>query len=324
VAVGDTTVAGQPLADLNVSDLDAEEARLRTDLERARMQAEDERRAVRADNARVRWEHGRQLAQARDLEAQVRVAQAEARAQKDAQSGACAVLDAEIARLRPAITGGLGDPAALADIQRRRETAVGIAAGSDRILVDLAERAARAEAARIAIERTDVATLFKPEIAESQARIDELTALIAAVEQRRRDRAVLAPCAGIVTAVLLRAGDTVPELGPVAMVQETSIPVLDAWLPEGAGPAPLTGQQVQVVPVGTYGVAGNGTVSMVHPGFAPMPLGLLPGTAPVQGRKVRIVLCLPHGLVPGQRVEVELLDAQKEPAPVVVQGMAVP
>ena len=315
VALGERVAAGQPLAQLDQTDLDAELARLERDLTANRALAEQEELALAAENHRVAMAHADGLVRLRDAVAQYQLDLDAYAADLAARRAEVAALDAEVARVRGVVAAGLGQAELLGELTIKRDAAAQYLAAAAAGLADRRRRLEQAAAAHDAAEARDVRALLKPAVPAQARRIEEITAAIAAAGERRRQRAVLAPCTGTVVRIDARAGDVVPDLAPVVTVQDAAIAGLDAYLPETARTPLAEGGRVAVTPLGAPGPVAEGGIQFIHPGYSLIPAQLLPGATPTWGRKVRIVLDRPDALLPQQRVGIAVLPATTPLAP---------
>jgi multidrug efflux pump subunit AcrA (membrane-fusion protein) len=307
VAVGTVVASGQPLARLDCSDLDAEETRLQLDRTRSQELIAGDLRSVGAENARVLLAHRQEGDRLRAQELLIQGERSEALARQAAREAETAALTREIDRLTKADAVGLGRALELGDLGVRRAGAEQFAHAEAATVAACAVRLTQVQQTLTAHAAIDVQTLTAPLQSAHWAHLEEVQSQLAGIVIQRARRTVVAPCAGTIVALDRLVGDSVATLAPVVTLQELGIDGLDAWLPESAEVGLAADVAVTVTPLGRQAAPCPGRIAFVHPGYALLPVDLLPSPTPVWGRKVRVALPGQSPLLPGERVRVTLV-----------------
>ncbi len=288
VAAGDVVAAGQVVARLDASAVDAELAVARA--ERAKLEAEA---LLAVGMARRRLDT--------DLEALLRSLAAEREAAVAARAEVAA-LDREILRVRSLVDSRQVLASELTALELRHATASALATEKPRTMALLGEQVKAAQSRRdgIAPRLDDAPPERRAELALADRRIEALLL--------RRDRLVLrAASAGAVASVGKRPGEVVAA-GEAVVSLVRAPERVRACAPERVALRVQVGHGARL---SRRGMADapllEGTVEAVTPGVAVLPSRCWrEPTAPEYGREITIVLESPVSLVAGQAFDVEL------------------
>ena len=290
VAVGDQVRAGQVLVELDMAELDREQAVLAEELTRLQEHLD-------ADRARAGLEYDKLTTQsdADSLNMDMRKADL---AEKAAELESVKV---EIERLQAAERAGLGRSRELSDLIIRRDTLARVVAAQRSVLGGRAPAGPRRDG-----ESRDQVVLSM--LGDSLARIGEIKVALALVESRRAMRQIVAPADGRVVALVNRPGDTVERFLPVVTVEEYRAEYVDVYVPETSGQVPVVGARVNLYPHRHMAPDSTGVIVSVDPGYSMIPERLAFQGRFYWARKFRVQMAADHGLMPGEAVRVELVD----------------
>ncbi|XXX75579.1 HlyD family efflux transporter periplasmic adaptor subunit [Sorangium sp. So ce134] len=287
VAVGQEVSAGQVVATLDASAIDAEisvakaekaqvEADLRMELALVEQELDADRASVERHLAEQREEQRRAVAEAK-------------------------VLDGEIARMRQLVEGQLAVVDDLAKLDLQRATVTAIASEKPRTLSLLTAQLEAADR-----RRSELRDRTSGLAAKLDADVRVASERIAMLEQRRAGYALRAANAGRVAAIDRQPGDVVPAGEPVArLVSARSGARAIACVPERLSLGVHEGDGAELWIRGQPGDALPGTVSAVGPIVSELPPRCWPAPeVPAWGRVVTIALDAPAALVPGQAFDI--------------------
>lgn len=235
VIEGERVEAGAPVASLATTELDL--ALRRATAERA--QAEAQLRLLQ------RGARPEDIAQA---EAQLSAARAEQQAVETERNSA-ALDEARFVQLVERRAGA----------EKQRDDATARRRLAEARVAAAADRAAAAEAALARLR----AGARREEIDVARARLAAVDVQIATLEHDRRETALVAPVAGVVTARLVEPGELVPAGAPVATIVDLDRAWVNAYVEEPMVPSLRIGQDVRIETDG--GEAIQGHVAFVAP-----------------------------------------------------------
>jgi HlyD family secretion protein len=235
VAEGDRLAAGALIARLDTSDIDL--AIRRADADRDQAVA-----ALRLLQAGARAEDVRQArAQADSAGADVKAAEAELQSATD-----------DLQRFEALLQANAGSRKQRDDAATRRDVAAA--------RVNAARERARAAAETVARLRAGARA---EEIAGARARVDAANAQIASLQKNRADAVLTSPVAGIVTAKLADAGETIAPRTPVVAITDLDHAWANVYVDEPVVPRLRLGQPVTLVT--DAGQRLQGTVTFISP-----------------------------------------------------------
>ena len=282
-AVGETVVAGQVLARLDVSDLSAERRLRAEELAVLESIAAADRRRYHVEYDLLRLRVSGQYAEAQSEEAEL-----------DA-------LGREIDALVAAEKAGLGHDRDLTRMTIRR----------DALARSVAERSALLRPEVVQLGSDDPAfgdSILTSLLGDRMQRIHEVRQSITRIDQRIEYRTVRSPSAGLVSRILARPGSTVDAFLPIITVESAEVSVVEVYVPETEDLQWRVGQAVEVMSRRSSDFDARGRIDFVHPGYSPMPERLWLRGQMLWARKVRVVLEAGHLLLPGESVRVGLVD----------------
>ncbi|WP_437952095.1 HlyD family efflux transporter periplasmic adaptor subunit [Sorangium sp. So ce296] len=298
VVVGQEVAAGQVIATLDASAIDAEisvakaekaqvEADLRMELALVEQELDADRASVERHLAEQREEQRRAVAEAK-------------------------VLDGEIARMRALVEGHLTAVDQLAKLDLQRATVTAIASEKPRTLSLLAAQLEAADRRRSELRDRTSGLAAK---LDADARVASEN--IAMLEQRRAGYALRAASAGRVASIDRQPGDVVPAGEPVVrLVSARSGARAIACVPERLALGVHEGDGAELWIRGQLGGALPGTVAAVGPVVSELPPRCWPAPeVPAWGRVVTIALDAPAALVPGQAFDIAFGGARAAAAP---------
>ncbi|WP_437607708.1 HlyD family efflux transporter periplasmic adaptor subunit [Sorangium sp. So ce834] len=298
VAVGQEVSAGQVIATLDASAIDAEisvakaekaqvEADLRMELALVEQKLDVDRASVERHLAEQREEQRRAVAEAK-------------------------VLDGEIARMRQLVEGHLTAVDQLAKLDLQRATVTAIASEKPRTLSLLTAQLEAADRRRSELRDQTSGLAAK---LDADARV--ASERIAMLEQRRAGYALRAASAGRVASIDRQPGDVVPAGEPVAqLVSARSGARAIACVPERLALGVHEGDGAELWIRGQLGDALPGTVAAVGPLVSELPPRCWPAPqVPAWGRVVTIALDAPAALVPGQAFDITFGGARAAAPP---------
>ena len=284
VAVGEEVAAGQVLARLDASDLQAER-RLRAQ-ELASLES-----IAAADRRRYRVEY--------DL---LRLRLAEQYAAVQAGEAELDALSRELEALVSAESAGLGHDRDLTRMSIRR----------DALARSVAEQSAlvRPEVLRLDTEDSDAFgdSVLASLLGDRVERLHEVRQSLTLIDQRIEYRTIRSPCAGLVSEILALQGSTVEAFIPVVTVVSPIVNSVQVYVPETDDRPLAVGQEVEVMSKRSSLFDGRGRIDFVHPGYSPMPERLWLRGQMLWARKARVTLEAEHQLLPGESVRVRLVD----------------
>jgi len=290
VAVGSRVAAGQPLARLDRSALEAESRALREQLG-----ALEE--ILAADRSRYAVEY--------DL-LRLRLSQQSAAVQADlAELNA---LNREIHILEQAEAAGLGRGRDLARLLIQRDALRQSVAEQSALIPQGVHELSGGDAA--AARDTAITSL----LGDRMESIGEVLRRLAAVDARLACRTVKAPCEGLVVEIFARQGSTVEAWAPILTVEDAGVAFVDVYVPETQDRQVHAGQPVEVYSRRSDAYDTSGRISFVHPGFAPMPERLWLRGQVLWARRFRVELSPDHRLLPSESVRVRLLPEREDHA----------
>ncbi|WP_437936699.1 HlyD family secretion protein [Sorangium sp. So ce341] len=298
VAVGQEVSAGQVIATLDASAIDAEisvakaekaqvEADLRMELALVEQELDADRASVERHLAEQREEQRRAVAEAK-------------------------VLDGEIARMRALVEGHLMAVDQLAKLDLQRATATAIASEKPRTLSLLTAQLEAADRRRSELRDRTSGLAAK---LDADARVASEN--IAMLEQRRAGYTLRAASAGRVASIDRQPGDVVPAGEPVArLVSARSGARAIACVPERLALGVREGDGAELWVRGQLGGPLPGTVAVVGPVVSELPPRCWPAPeVPAWGRVVTIALDAPAALVPGQAFDITFGGARAAAPP---------
>lgn len=294
VVQGQNVAAGQVLLELDMSDLDAEEALLRAELSRREAQ-------LNADRIRFGLEFDKLLTQ-READALNIYLKHTDLVEKKAELDS---VKQEIARLQSAQDAGLGRSRDLSDLIIRRDTLERVIAAQKPILKSKGAGSGDDGRDKVA-EREEV---VRSMLGENHEKMNEIRVNLQIVQARRANRTIISPTDGRVVNLVNMAGDTVDNFVPVINIEETAINYVDAYVPETSGQLPQIGQRVNLYPHRQMAQNATGVIVAVDPGYQAIPLRLSFRGNLYWARKFRIQVDRPHALMPGEAVRVEMQDS---------------
>jgi len=296
VEIGDKVEAGQILARLNVKDLLAEQEQLEEELQNLKD-------SMKADKTRFELESKRLLLQVETESS----ALGRHFAEYEAKLAEVIALDKEIKRLKDAENAGLGRTRDLADLVIQRESANSFIRERKKVLKK-SPKNTNSTKQKITIENLE--ELMISQLGNRVVQIDRVKLGLTIINERMRNRMVVAPCGGYITEVLFRNGDTVKAYDPILTVEDIQINYVTAYVPEVVRTNAKDGQAVKVYLKSTGALGAEGYVSFINPGYSPIPSRLTYRGQEVWARKLRIKLNSPHKLLPGEAVRVSLVGNQ--------------
>ncbi len=311
VRSGDPVAAGQSVASLDTSDLDAELVVARGRLEERLAETDAETDAFARTTRERRIELQGRLASARAEVATQHTRNAARRAELK-------TLGSELKRLDGVVNSGLAELDRLSDLRARQERLSREARHAPKALDAYRQIAQRMGEALDAIGDADLAVRVRPvrARAETQARrIDELLA-------RRARRVLVAPVDGHVTRILHGAGDAVGASDPVLEIVASRAGRLVAYMPEGAARRLKPGAPIEArARDRSVTATAQGVVERLGPGIVELPPRFWPRpTTPVFGRAVHIRLARNAQLLPGEAATVVALKGAAVAAPALMDG----
>ena len=235
VAEGQRLDAGALIARLDTSDVDLAIRRAEADRDQAVA-------ALRLLQAGARAEDVRQArAQADSADAEVKAAEAELQSATD-----------DLQRFEALLQANAGSRKQRDDAATRREVAAA--------RVNAARERARAASEGVARLRAGARA---EEIAGGRARVDAANAQIAVLQKNRADAVLTSPVAGIVTAKLADAGETIAPRTPVVAVTDLDHAWANVYVDEPVVPRLRLGQAVTLVT--DAGQRLQGSVTFISP-----------------------------------------------------------
>ncbi len=305
VDIGDRVDPGQVLARLDVSDLVAEQEQLEQELKNLS-------NSLQADKTRFELESEKLLLQMKTESSVL----GRHFAEYEAKLAEVVALDKEINRLKDAESAGLGRTRDLADLMIQRESISSYIKERKKVLKNTYRNSSNTTKK---LGRENLENLMISQLGDRLEQIDQVKLGLTIISQRIKNRRIVAPCNGYVTAVLFRKGDTVQSYDPVFTIEDTNISFVTAYVPEVVRANARNGQAVKVYLKSTGALGAEGHISFVHPGYSPIPPRLTYRGQEVWARKLRVKLTLPHMLLPGEAVRVSLvgdsyLDIVEKPA----------
>lgn len=294
VVQGQNVAAGQVLLELDMSDLDAEEALLRAELSRreAQLNADQIRFGLEFDKLRTQREADALNIYLKHTDLVEKKAELESIRQ-------------EIARLQSAQDAGLGRSRDLSDLIIRRDTLEKVIAAQKPVLKS--NKAGTGYEGRDQLTERD--EVVRSMLGENHEKMNEIRVNLQIVQARRANRTIISPTDGRVVNLVNMAGDTVDNFVPVINIEETAVTYVDAYVPETSGQLPQIGQRVNLYPHRQMGQNATGVIVAVDPGYQAIPLRLSFRGNLYWARKFRIQIDRPHALIPGEAVRVEMQDS---------------
>jgi HlyD family secretion protein len=235
VAEGDRVTAGALIARIDPTDIDLAIRRAEADRDQAVA-------ALRLLQAGARPEDVRQArAQADSADADVKAAEAELQSASE-----------DLQRFEALLQANAGSRKQRDDAATRRDVAAA--------RVNAARQRARAAAEAVARLRAGARA---EEIAGARARVDAASAQIAALQKNRTDAVLTSPVAGIVTAKLADAGETIAPRTPVVAITDLDHAWANVYVDEPVVPRLRLGQPVTLVT--DAGQRLQGSVTFISP-----------------------------------------------------------
>lgn len=314
VAAGQTVAAGDPLARLDPTTIDAE-------LTVARAQHAEALAAVEAAARALDIEARRETLEATARVMEARMQASDARARKAALEGELAALRAEIRRLSPLVDEGVIGAEQIAKLRARRLRLRRETEHLPATVEDSADRSAQLDTLLDDLNTANAEVRVGPLEARAETEARRIEALL----RRRAALTLRAPRAGRVLRVIVGPGAAVTAGAAVVELAPTDATRVMAWLPERSVRHLAPGDRVAVQSTDrAAGEAVVGTVESLGGAIVQMPPRLwLDPHSPGYGRPVHIRIDNPGPLLPDERVQVarlleperSLIDAQAAPEP---------
>ena len=242
VAEGDRVTAGQPIAQLDTTDV-------RLALQRAQAERAQADAQLRLLQAGARPEEIRQAA------AQVRAAEAEVAGAKDDLAAA----EADLARFDALLKANSGSQKQRDDAATRRDMAQSRLKGGEE----------RVQAAREGLARLERGARVQ-EIEAARARVAIVDAQIATLQQNLTDATVLAPAGGLVTQKLADVGEILAPRAPIVTIVNLDEAWANIYIDEPLVPRLRVGQTATIyTDAGGKGIEGKITFVSPKAEFTP-------------------------------------------------------
>ena len=298
VKVGDQVRAGQTLASLENRDIKVELEGLRRELARYEELIELEARLEKMDRlARIFDLEDRALNQAQNL--------ARDRADLNSRRAEANGLETEINRLTRISKSGLGRSNRLGELRARCD-ALKEMVNSGETSIDLREE--RLKNAREILKSFIPDSGLSRAAAQAAVNAEALRLRIDLLEEQLYRRLIPAPCDGVVVNIYKEPGESTLAFQPVVDVAGPQARFVEAFVAESQTQTPAPGTRVKVWSPNRPQMEANGVVSFVSPQYRPLPAVLTTRTPAILARKLYIRLAPQHGLLPGERVSVEVID----------------
>lgn len=297
VNVGDEVKRDQILAILDISDL-------KTTLEQLQQELTSFQRLKRAQKDRYSIEVQRMALQleneATDLVDRLSLIRS--------KSTELAGLTAEIERLQQAEQAGLGHSRDLADLMLQRDALATYLSELNKELAFQSQKLERTRRSRQVLTAADIDSMAESLLWEQMEYAESLRRLLVETEHRINLRSVMAPCDGYVTDIVARPGDVVDAFLPIVTVEEARPTYLDVFIPEQSNVMILVGMTAEIYSARSRKYNTAGVVTFIHPEFTQASERLSFRGQLFWARKVRVELPKDHQLLPGEVVNVRIVN----------------
>ena len=289
VQAGDAVQPGQPLAQFECTEVDAELAVARGLLHENLAEVESVAVELAVDARQ------RRLGVETDL-ARIRATLAETRGQQEARQAELATLNAELKRLDEVIRSRVAQADRLTDLRTRQERLSRETRYAPEAVLAWSEVATQVRDALDAMNR-DISVRLGPYRARIETQAQRVQQLL-----ERHDRCTLrAPAAGNISQVLHAPGDAISAGTDVIILVGQLSMSATAYISEGAADSLVGGAPVELSARDRYGISARGVVERVGPEIVELPARLWPlPDRPRYGRAVHIRLNEASGLLPGE------------------------
>ncbi len=290
-SVGDHVAAGQVLAHMDASALDAEIAAAQA------LCAEMEATVPAPEQVALQWE--------RQFTASVADAAAALDAQLQQQAQDQAELDViteDLKRLQPLLENNLVDATIVNTLRARHAVLNRAVTMHPKNVTDRQARLMEAQRHYSSAASALNDTARYPDGTNHQAVAQAMT--LASLQARRREYVLRSPSEGIVSQVMFRPGDVVAAGLPALVVIEQPSRRVIGFLPELNARDAHIGQNVQIARMYGYGTSYRATLSAMEPAVRGLPgqVNPVPGRI-MRGRRIYCNLSEETDLLPGETVQ---------------------
>lgn len=218
-------------------------------------------------------------------------------------------LNNEIERLEDAEKAGLGYSRELSPLIMQRDALASYLREQSKDLEFQKEKLTETRKSRQMLEKADVDSISRLLLVERMDYTESLNREVNLTEHRIAMRTILAPCDGYITEVYSLPGDIVDAFIPVIIVEELKPRFLDVYVPESSNLQPKSGMKVEIFSSRDRDYNTDGLIIFVHPGFSQASDRVSFRGQLFWARKVRVELPVDHQLIPGEVVNVRLIDS---------------
>lgn len=297
VSIGDQVKKDQILAILDISDLKIMLEQLQKELANFQQlkKAQQHRYSIEVQRMALQLEN-----EAADLLERFSLIQS--------KNTELAGLNAEIERLQNAEKAGLGHSRDLADLILQRDALASYLKDQSKELAFQSQKLEKTRKSRSLLMQADFDSMAESLSLEQMEYATELQRLVAETEHRINLRTIVAPNDGYVTEILARAGDVVDKFLPIITVEEARPSYLDVFIPEQSNVTIQVGMTAEIYSARSRKYNTVGVVTFIHPEFTMASERLSFRGQFFWARKVRVELPKDHQLLPGEVVNVRIVN----------------